>query len=291
MLPYLLLLLSILLTVSKSAIYNLFAKRSAPSLSVTFLFNTVAYGSAAAIAVLAVILGGKASLSLSTALCALLYAVIVLSLQTVSIAAMRVGAMATTSICVMYGMIIPSLAGPIFWREPFGILQGAGILLMVISLWLLTDRSSGGSATKKWWLLAVPAFLLSGMAGLAEKIHQSTNGREEKPVFVLVACLLMALISAVAATVTGKREHTKSPLRAVLSTASPAGIVIGVYSIVNLTLAGTLNSMIYYPVANGGAMILTVIVSMVCFKEATDRRKLTGIALGLVGILCLSLPV
>ena len=49
--------------------------------------------------------------------------------------------------------------------------------------------------------------------------------------------------------------------------------------------------MIYYPIANGGAMLLTVLVSAVVFKERYDKRKIVGTALGLLGILLLSLPI
>jgi multidrug transporter EmrE-like cation transporter len=70
-----------------------------------------------------------------------------------------------------------------------------------------------------------------------------------------------------------------------------SGLVIGMYSAINLTLAGKLDSMIYYPVANGGAMLLTVFVSVLFFKERFDKMRMIGAAIGLAGILCLSLPV
>ena len=75
---------------------------------------------------------GEPTISVSTVICAVFYAVIVFSLQTISITAMTLGAMVTTSIAVMYGMIIPSLAGPLFFDEPFGILQGVGISFILL---------------------------------------------------------------------------------------------------------------------------------------------------------------
>ena len=70
-----------------------------------------------------------------------------------------------------------------------------------------------------------------------------------------------------------------------------SGMIVGFYSIVNLTLAGALDSMIYYPIANGGAMLLTVLVSVIVFKERFDRMRMIGTGLGLLGILCLSMPI
>ena len=70
-----------------------------------------------------------------------------------------------------------------------------------------------------------------------------------------------------------------------------SGLVMGFYSTVNLTLAGLLDSMIYYPVANGGAMVLTVVVSCLVFKEKFDLARICGAVIGIVGIVLLSIPV
>ena len=292
MIYYLLLAVSIVLCVCKSSVYNAYAKKSPAGLSTVFRFNAMTYGIAAAVALLLFLLGSK-TVSPSTLLCALLYAVIVTSLQTLSVMAMKVGAMSLTAICVMYGMMIPALAGPIFWRERLGYLQIAGILVMAVSLWLLKEKPSAQNKTsqKKWLPLAFLCFLLSGMAGVAEKIHQSTPGKEEKEVFVFSACLFMLLFSLIATLLTRKKGEAEKPNRSLLLLGVLSGLIVGFYSMVNLTLAGELDSMIYFPVANGGAMLLTVLVSVIAFKERFDKSRIAGVIIGLVGILCLSLPI
>ena len=129
------------------------------------------------------------------------------------------------------------------------------------------------------------------MSGLIEKIHQSTEGREEKSSFVFLACLMMFAISFISFFFTRRKPTDAVSTRTILSIAIPTGIVIGFHSTTNLTLAGALDSMIYYPVANGGAMLLTVLVSRVIFKELFTPAKLIGVAIGLAGIICLSLPI
>lgn len=291
MIYWLLLLFSIVLTVCKSALYNAYAQKNAPSLQNTFGFNAVSYALAAAVALIGLLFGTE-SISLPTVLCAFFYATIVVSLQTISITAMRVGAMSTTSICVMYGMIIPSVAGPIFWKEPIGALQIVGIVLMVVSLWFIKEKSAKEQkpASKKWVLLAIPAFILSGMAGVMEKIHQSTQARAERMSFVFIACSFMLVFSIAARLFTKKKEEKKQASSA-LVLAALSGIVIGLCSTVNLILSGKLDSMIYYPIANGGAMLLTVAVSALVFKEHFNKTRWIGTVMGLVGILCLSLPI
>jgi len=291
MIYYLLLLISIILTVCKSSLYNSYAKKSSPTIESTFCFNAISYGVAALIALVGMLVGAG-TLSGTTVICAFFYALIVISLQTISITAMRVGAMSTTSICVMYGMIIPAVAGPIFWKESIGILQIVGILLMIASLWLIKGKTPTQEkiTSKKWIVLAIFAFVFSGMAGVMEKIHQSTEASAERLPFVFVACAFMFVFS-MAARLILRKKNNKILTRSTVSLAALSGLVLGLYSTVNLTLSGKLDSMIYYPIANGGAMLLTVLVSVIVFKERFDKLRIIGTVIGLLGILCLSIPV
>jgi multidrug transporter EmrE-like cation transporter len=44
-------------------------------------------------------------------------------------------------------------------------------------------------------------------------------------------------------------------------------------------------------VANGGALLLTVLISVAVFREKLSARRLAGFLLGLLSIVLLSLPV
>ena len=286
-----LLVVSIVLAVCKSSLYNIYAEKETPALNQIFHFNTISYGGASIVALIGLLINGE-GISGMTVLCAFFYAIIVAGLQTISITAMGAGAMSTTAICVMYGMIIPSVAGPIFWKESIGALQIVGIIIMIFSLWLIKGKTpdEGKGISKKWMILAGVAFVLSGMAGVMEKIHQSTEAREERMSFVFVACAFMFAFSLAARFITNKKKEAKTTKRIVLL-AALSGLVIGSYSTVNLTLSGKLDSMIYYPIANGGAMLLTVFVSVIAFRERFDKTRIVGTVLGLLGILLLSIPV
>ena len=291
---YFLLAVSIILSVCKSSVYNEYAKRTTPTLRSIFGFNAASYGTAAAIALI-IFLFGEKTLSLPTLICAFFYAAIVFSLQTLSVSAMKDGAMALTSICVMYGMIIPALAGPIFWHEPFGLIQALGILMMMLSLGLISISSGTDKVkiSKKWIILAVLCFVFSGMAGVMEKIHQSTDGKAERTAFVTIACLFMLIFSVCARLACGKSDDTASGdvgVKRILTFGAISGAIIGCYSITNLTLAGNLDSMICYPISNGGALLLTVLVSRLFFKEALGLRRIIGVVIGLAGIILLGLP-
>ncbi len=288
-----LLILSIVLGVCKSSLYNRYAKTEKPGLFGICLFNGVAYGIAA---VEVLLLGVSGSMSPFTFVTAFGYALIVCSFQGLSILTMREGPMALTSVIILYSMIIPSLAGPLFWHEPFGILQGVGVALMLASLWLLREKDT--AATEKsgrWTVLVILCFLLSGGAGVMEKIHQSSTYKAELPAFLLTAFSLMFVFSLTGTLVCGIRQKSKSVSRTTLGRAllygGGAGVIVGIYNRVNLTLAGLLDSLVYYPIANGGALLLTVLVATVLFREKLTGRRLAGFLVGLGAIVCLSIPV
>ena len=286
---YLLLVFSVFLGVFKSAIYNRYAKSEKPDAKSIFRFNAVSYGTAAGVTLF---FGVGHSLSAETLICAAAYAVVVFSLQALSVAAMITGPMSLTSLFVLYGMIIPSLAGPIFWKESFGVSQAVGMIIMLLSLKMLYEPGEGDiPASKKWSIMAVICFLLSGMAGVIEKIHQTSYARDERLMFLFCACIIMFLLSISGVLVLRKKEEHSVSKSSRLLLGTLSGIVVSVYSQTNLTLAGTLDSLIYYPIANGGALLLTVFFAAAIFHEKLSKRRLAGFAAGILSVVLLSIPI
>ena len=286
MIYYVLLCVSIVLAVAKSSLYNKYAKSENPGFGGILTFNAVSYGMAL---VTSLFFGFNGTPSLSTVICALFYAADVCSLQALSVYAMKLGPMSASSLISLYGMIIPTVSGPLFWHEPFGIMQFSGVSLMLISMFLLSaNEKTDKNIDKKWFPVIIAVFFLSGFAGVIEKIHQSTDGRNEKSQFLFIAYLIMFLISLCGKSVLAKNSKKTASAKNLALTGIISGIIIGVCAITNLTLAGNLDSTVYYPVANGGALILTLVVSVTVFHEKCTKKQLAGIITGLVSVLLLS---
>lgn len=286
MIYYVLLGVSIALAVVKSSLYNKYAKSEKPDFCGILTFNAVCYGTAL---VTSLSFGIKEMPSPSTIVCALFYAINVCSLQALSVYAMKLGPMSASSLISLYGMIIPTVSGPLFWGEPFGITQGSGVSLMLISMFLLSaNEKSNKNIDKKWFPVIITVFLLSGLAGVIEKIHQSTDGRNEKPQFLFIAYLIMFLISICGRLLLSKNTKQTVSAKNLAPIGIISGVIIGIYALINLTLAGKLDSTVYYPVANGGALILTVIVSVTIFHEKCTKKQFAGIIVGLISVIMLS---
>ena len=170
------------------------------------------------------------------------------------------------------------------------------VVLMILSVFLLYRKDPEQSGVgAKWWILAALCFLLSGGAGVMEKVHQTSEWRDQRIAFLFSACLIMFCLSALGLLIVwiaGRRkESPREPLPRALLLGAVAGVIVGFYSQINLYLSGALDSMVYYPIANGGGLLLTVLVSLFVFRERLNKKTLFGVGIGLLSILCLSLPV
>lgn len=86
-----------------------------------------------------------------------------------------------------------------------------------------------------------------------------------------------------------QREASPVFYKAGLLFAILTGLVIIFYNRINLTLAGKLPTMIYYPISSGGAVLLTILASIFIFREPFQKRTILSFAFGTASILLLGL--
>ena len=65
------------------------------------------------------------------------------------------------------------------------------------------------------------------------------------------------------------------------------GVGIALINQINLYLSGVVDSAVFFPIVNGGALIMTTILSLVVFKERLTVRQWVGMALGIAATLLL----
>lgn len=287
MIYYLLLGCSIILAVVKSSFVKKYSSHSPDKNSPIFFFNLVVYGIAA---LLQLSFFGIPNFTLWTVLPAAAYALSCYFMQLFLMKSMAIGSMALSSLFCMYGMLIPTVAGPIFFGESFSIWQGVGILLMVLAIYFSADvKATDSSFSKKWLVFALLTLFFSGMVGLFEKVHQTGPDKADIHSFLSFAFIIIALLNAITLPFVRKRETNPPSFKNGLIIAILSGLVAVIYSRINLTLAGALDTMIYYPISNGGAVILTLIVSVLLFREPLRRNHILCIAGGTAAILLLGM--
>lgn len=284
---YLLLGCSAVLAVVKSAFVKKYSSHAPDKNAPIFFFNLVAYGLAAS---LQLVIYKLPSFSWGIILPAAGYAISCYLMQLFLMKSMAIGSMALSSLFCMYGMLLPTVAGPLFFGEAFSPWQGLGVVLMLLAIFFSVDIRKGDSLTsKKWLAFALLTLFFSGMVGVFEKIHQTGPDKGNIHAFLSCAFVLIALLNAVTLPVVCRNEKEPPCFKHGLLIAILTGVVVVIYSRINLFLAGALDTIIYYPISCGGAILLTIVVSVLVFREPLKRNHILCFISGTAAILLLNI--
>ena len=294
----LLLCLSLLAALIASIARKSYTNRNRAGALGVFSFN---FATHLVITVIFLLWGGFRLPSLFTLWLGLAFGLIT-SLQGVAfLAALGCGPMSYTTVIVSFSTLISALSGALFFDERLSFLQGVGILLMLCSFILAAKKETSGAKTsKKWLILCFVAFLLTGAIGVLQKIHQSSPFKEEANEFLILAFLFSSCFSLVLSLWTYAKKksprqerHARGAWRHLLfivslCAADAAGAAVN--NKLNLSLSGVIDSAVFFPIVNGGSLLLSMLAALLLFKERPTRRQWLGIAAGVLAVLLLCIP-
>ena len=212
---------------------------------------------------------------IATALCAVL-----------AMKALESGPLSYTNVIVSCGMIIPSLSGAVLFGETISAGQYVGMALMLVSLVCAVDASNTESGMSfKWLLLCLGSFLGSGSVGVMQKLHQSSIHRGELSVFLVIAFFVSALFSFICSRICLKRGEKitvtlPARVRKLIVFSVVCGFGIALCNQINMYLAGVMEAIIFYPVVNGGFMLLNILAGVLLWHEKLSRRQWFGLIMG-----------
>lgn len=212
--------------------------------------------------------------------------------------ALAIGPLSYTQVIVSFSTIIPALSGVLFFNEKIVALQIVGIAFTFISLYLSVGKNKEEKKSSlKWLAFCLIAFLGTGMIGVMQKIHQSSNYASELNAFLIVAFLVSFILSIAVALFYKKQfkpcnreqKNDKIIVKLLIITCL-SGISIAVNNKLNLYLSGVMPSAVFFPVVNGGGLVLTTLCSLVLFKEKLNLKQWIGIVFGIVSVVLLCNP-
>lgn len=216
--------------------------------------------------------------------------------------ALETGPFSYTSVILSLAMLIPTLSGAIVWGEHIYFIQIVGIVLMVGCLILSVDfTGEQKKSSLKWLLFCGLAFLGNGAIGIMQKWHQNTDYKEELNQFLIIAFITSALFSEMMIMLDKKSSKAKTvekdeTKKKKLLTLKPimimivGGLCIGISNVLNLYLSGAMDSAVFFPVVNGGCLILTTLSALFMFKERLSTKRWIGIILGIISVILLCNP-
>ena len=146
------------------------------------------------------------------------------------------------------------------------------------------------------------ALLATGAIGVMQKVHQTSAHKEELTLFLVIAFAVSALAS-LAFSVFFKAEKPSENMDTVATENTTkkrlgygmllllvfAGVAAALNNVINLHLSGVMDSAVFFPLVNGGNLLLVTLCSAVFYKEKFTFAQWIGIACGIAAVLCLCL--
>ncbi len=249
-------------------------------------------------AVFLVVMSENLSASFFTVALAIVFGAVTLIQQISNLMALENGPFSYTSVIISLSTLIPALSGAIFWNEKISFLQCIGILFLVLSLILSVDFSKrGAKGSIKWLICCFIAFFCTGLIGVMQKIHQTSSHKDELDAFLVIAFFVSFFVSLIFSVFFRNRREfdvyvtSKSIINVIpIIFMALSGLFVALNNKLNLHLSGVMDSAVFFPLVNGGGLVLTTAAAIAVFKEKLTITQIIGLISGIVSVvlLCLS---
>lgn len=208
--------------------------------------------------------------------------------------AMACGPMAYTVFIFSLNMIVPIIASVFMYSEYPTLFNYVGFVVLLVAIFLMnfaTQRTRGMEISKKWILLCLVGTIFNGGIGLMSKVYPMQAPVTNFPLFITVAFLVATILSCVA--------YFSKDVRDNLQQFKPNGwfiplaIIIAITNVSGNTLytmfSSNFDAAVYFPTVNGSSMMISLVISIILFREKLKPLAIVGLLLGVMSIMLLSL--
>lgn len=199
--------------------------------------------------------------------------------------ALSIGPMHITLLITTSSMIIPTISG-VFFGEKFSIFKLICVFILILFIYLCLEKVGNTKANVKWLIYCGITFVLSGLIGVLQKIHQASVYKSESGGFLFSAFLCSVFLSLICA-----KKELKSTIqnkRLII-----IGIICGLCTFtmhyINLKMSGIIPSQIFFPIVNSVPMVLSMILSVILFKESLSLKQVAGLIGGVLTLIAICL--
>ena len=213
--------------------------------------------------------------------------------------AIRTGAFMMVDVFLLMGVLIPLVVCAIFFDEPIIPIQWIGIAVLIIAGYVMCSYNAKlkGKMTLKAFLMLLLCAASYGCTDLSQKLFVNLSPVSDNSVFQFYTYIFAALTLVICSLVFRSHEKKTNELRSPIAVVKPIAIYVGVMAICLYansyfkTAAATyLDAAQIYPLSQGGALVLAMIMAAIFFKEKITIRSIIGVVLCAVALLMINLP-
>ena len=208
-----------------------------------------------------------------------------------SVLAIACGSLSLTALISSYSLIIPTLYGLIFKGDEISLFLIVGILLLMVSLFLINfvnEKKSSCKITLKWIMFVALSFIGNGLCSTVQNVQIADFGGEFKNEFMTVA-LLFVVVALFIVSLFTERDCISVAVKKGSLPIIICGLANGACNLLVMILASRLPASVMYPLVSAGSIILTYFISRFFYKEKLSTMQNTGFLLGVLSVVFLNL--
>lgn len=216
-----------------------------------------------------------------------LYGIVLFAFLLFKTLSMANGPISLSTLIGSCAFLIATAFGVLYCKESVRPVQIIGMILLMLSLVLCVNpKKSKEKLSPKWMLYCLGFFLAGGFVGIIYKLFGRSSAGNEKEVMMLTAAVTAMLLFLIFGMLLSQKSggrvlpDRKSLLFILLSGMASCG-----YIRMNLSLSNLIPSVVFFPVSNGGMVILSTIAARLIYQEKLTARQLLGIACGCIAVI------
>ncbi len=202
--------------------------------------------------------------------------------------AISCGSLSLTALLISYSLLLPTVYGLVFLKDPIGAQFVPSFILLVISLFLTNAKSEKVKINFKWIVFATLASVGNGMCSVSQKMQQVRFEGAYKNEFMILALSIVAAFLLVYSLIKERRQMT-SFIKAGWKEAILCGIANGVVNLLVMVLSDTMPASLLFPLKSGGGILITHLVARFYYKEKLSKMQNVGFIIGLASVILLNL--
>ena len=285
-----LLILSMGAALAGSVVRKIYTNKTVGSIRWIYIFNIVC-----SLLPCGILLawGGMGSVSLFTVLLGSLFGIVTVAQTVFNLKALEAGPMSYTTVICSFSTIISALSGAVFFEESLGASHIIGMIMMIGSFLMAVNKQPGQkTASIRWLVYCIITFVCTGGIGIMQKVHQSSVYKEELNGFLIIAFAVSAIASIPLLLTAPKGQKTvdSGTMWLLAGCLVLGGISIALNNKWNLYLSGVMDSAVFFPIVNGGGLVLNALAAVAVFREKPTKLQWLGILLGIASVIFLCDP-
>lgn len=179
------------------------------------------------------------------------------------------------------GMLLPFVAGILFYNEPLTLGKGLAIAMIIAALAFTIKPGE----KKKGAIFYIGVFVLNGMSGVLSKIFQSAPYEKASAAsYSIWTAFVGAIIAAIVLIFI--RHKVKRPNFKAVCFASGFGAINKVANYLLLIALAVLPASVQYPFVTGGTMIVSTVISIIT-RQKPSWQEYVSVGLSFAGVLVL----